>query len=70
MTADRRLGVYVHFPYCTRRCPYCDFTVTVRPIEHERYAEAVVAELAVRAPAFADHDPALSVYFGGGTPGL
>ena len=70
MGPDGRLGVYVHFPYCTRRCPYCDFTVTVRPVEHERYRDGVLAELAARAPAFAGRDPALSVYFGGGTPGL
>jgi putative oxygen-independent coproporphyrinogen III oxidase len=67
---DGRLGVYVHFPYCTRRCPYCDFNVTVRPVEHERYRDAVLAELAVRSTDFAGRRPALSVYFGGGTPGL
>lgn len=67
---DGRLGVYVHFPYCTRRCPYCDFNVTVRPVEHTRYRDAVLAELAVRAGVFAGRAPAQSVYFGGGTPGL
>ena len=67
---DGRLGVYVHFPYCTRRCPYCDFNVTVRPVEHERYRDGVLAELAVRSTDFAGRRPALSVYFGGGTPGL
>ncbi|MEZ4464047.1 MAG: hypothetical protein R3F43_05890 [bacterium] len=44
--------------------------MTVRPVEHDRYRDAVLAELAARAPAFAGRDPALSVYFGGGTPGL
>ena len=61
-------GVYVHYPYCRRHCPYCDFTVTVRPLDDAAYRDAVIAELAVRAPAFAW--PAVSVYFGGGTPGL
>lgn len=64
------LGVYVHFPYCSRRCPYCDFTITVKPVEHGRYRDGVLAELAARAPRFAGRPPAVSVYFGGGTPGL
>jgi oxygen-independent coproporphyrinogen-3 oxidase len=63
-------GVYVHFPYCRKRCPYCDFAVHARKsIPHERYAEAVRAELDLRAPRFAGRR-AISLYFGGGTPGL
>jgi oxygen-independent coproporphyrinogen-3 oxidase len=75
-TADvaRPLGVYVHFPFCSVRCPYCDFAVDTRAaIPHERYADAVLAELAHRQGWFLDgaRSPALrSVYFGGGTPGL
>lgn len=66
------LGIYVHFPWCLRHCPYCDFTVAVtsRPIPEALYAAAVLAELEVRARAFGGRSPALSVYFGGGTPGL
>jgi oxygen-independent coproporphyrinogen-3 oxidase len=64
------LGVYIHFPYCRKKCPYCDFAVAVRrEIPHERYAAAVLHELAVRAPDFAGR-PLVSIYFGGGTPGL
>jgi oxygen-independent coproporphyrinogen-3 oxidase len=63
-------GVYIHFPYCRKRCPYCDFAVHARQrIPHERYADAVLHELAVRAPLF-DGRRAVSLYFGGGTPGL
>jgi oxygen-independent coproporphyrinogen-3 oxidase len=63
-------GVYIHFPYCRKRCPYCDFAVHARQrIPHERYADAVLAELALRAPLFAGRR-AVSLYFGGGTPGL
>ena len=63
-------GVYVHFPYCTKRCPYCDFAVSVRrTIPHERYASAVVAELEARTAEFSGR-VASTVYFGGGTPGL
>ena len=63
-------GVYIHFPYCRKRCPYCDFAVHARArIPHEQYAASVCRELAQRAPLY--HGRALqSVYFGGGTPGL
>ena len=66
----RPFGVYVHFPYCTHRCPYCDFAVTTeRPPGGGRYLEAVLAELAARAPAFEGLAP-VSLYVGGGTPSL
>jgi oxygen-independent coproporphyrinogen-3 oxidase len=66
----RPFGIYVHFPYCTHRCPYCDFAVTTEPLPGERrYARAVLAELALRAPAFDGLAPA-SIYLGGGTPSL
>jgi oxygen-independent coproporphyrinogen-3 oxidase len=65
------LGVYVHFPFCSVRCPYCDFAVDTRAdLPHDAYADAVVAELAARAPWFSGAGPLTSVYFGGGTPGL
>src|SRR3954469_21188001 len=63
-------GIYVHFPYCRKRCPYCDFAVHARKvIPHDKYADAVVRELELRAPAFPERR-AVSIYFGGGTPGL
>lgn len=64
--ANRPHGVYVHIPFCARRCDYCAFaTWTDRHHLHEAYAAACVAE--VRA---ADLPPATSVFFGGGTPSL
>ena len=66
----RPFGIYVHFPYCTVRCPYCDFAVaTERAIPQERYTRAVLAELGMRASAF-DGLAAGSLYLGGGTPSL
>jgi oxygen-independent coproporphyrinogen-3 oxidase len=63
-------GVYIHFPYCRKRCPYCDFAVHARKrIPHEEYADTVIRELQLRASLFDDRHLA-SVYFGGGTPGL
>ena len=73
--ASRPLGVYVHFPFCSVRCPYCDFAVDTRSeIPHDGYAGAVIAEIERRRPWFTGGDGALpalqSIYFGGGTPGL
>ena len=66
----RPFGVYVHFPWCTHRCPYCDFAVTTEPQPGgRRYARAILAELGLRAPAF-DGLAARSLYVGGGTPSL
>ena len=60
--------LYVHVPFCARRCAYCDFSIAVRPtVPVDRYVAAVARELELRAPA---HEPwALdTLYFGGGTP--
>jgi oxygen-independent coproporphyrinogen-3 oxidase len=67
--------VYVHFPYCLEKCPYCDFVSykVERPsIDHVGYADAVLAE-AVRRVQDAPRVQAqqiTSVFFGGGTPSL
>jgi oxygen-independent coproporphyrinogen-3 oxidase len=65
----RPFGVYVHFPYCAFRCPYCDFAVSTDPVPQARYADAVLAELAARAPAFGGL-ACRTLYLGGGTPSL
>jgi oxygen-independent coproporphyrinogen III oxidase len=71
LRAGEPLGVYVHFPFCSIRCPYCDFAVDTRAeVPHDAYADVVVAEIAARAPWFEGAGPLVSIYFGGGTPGL
>jgi oxygen-independent coproporphyrinogen-3 oxidase len=66
----RPFGVYIHFPYCAHRCPYCDFAVTTEPPPPGgRYLRAVLAELALRGEAFDGLD-CTSLYLGGGTPSL
>ena len=65
-----QFGVYIHFPYCLSKCPYCDFASRAEAvIPQERYTEAVLRELQARAVEFAGRE-AVSVYFGGGTPSL
>ena len=65
-------SVYVHFPWCLAKCPYCDFLSYAAPresIEHEGYADAVIRELDARASLVADRCIG-SIFFGGGTPSL
>jgi putative oxygen-independent coproporphyrinogen III oxidase len=68
-----RFGLYLHFPYCLAKCPYCDFAVAVaRQVPEERYARAVLTELDARVaaqPALKDK-PLESIFLGGGTPSL
>jgi oxygen-independent coproporphyrinogen-3 oxidase len=70
----RRASVYVHFPYCLAKCPYCDFVSYATPreaIDHVGYADAVLRELAERSERRdlgALHVG--SIFFGGGTPSL
>jgi putative oxygen-independent coproporphyrinogen III oxidase len=71
LRAGDPFGVYVHFPFCSVRCPYCDFAVDTRKdIPHDDYANAVIAELGARASWYGGAGPLVSIYFGGGTPGL
>ncbi len=50
MTLDRSpgFGIYVHWPFCAAKCPYCDFNSHVRhqPVDQERFARAFATELA------------------------
>jgi oxygen-independent coproporphyrinogen III oxidase len=63
-------GVYVHIPFCRAVCPYCDFNVYVKKgARWQQLEDALVRELAGRAPTFAGQT-VRSIYFGGGTPSL
>lgn len=66
-SADR--GVYVHFPYCEKKCPYCDFNSHAVAHDDAAYADAVIRELEGRAHELGE-GPVRSLYFGGGTPSL
>ena len=66
------LGVYVHWPYCARICPYCDFNVVRdrgRRTEQAALAEAIAADLAAQR-ALTGPRRLVSVFLGGGTPSL
>jgi oxygen-independent coproporphyrinogen-3 oxidase len=68
---DGGFGIYVHWPFCQSKCPYCDFNSHVRhrPVDQARYAAALARELATTAAWTGDRRPG-TVFFGGGTPSL
>ena len=67
---DRGIALYVHWPFCLKKCPYCDFNSHVSAaVDHRRWRTALLGELA----CFADETKGrrlTSIFFGGGTPSL
>ena len=63
-------AVYVHWPFCVSKCPYCDFNSHVRAeIDEAAWRDAVLADLAFEAAATPGRTVG-SIFFGGGTPSL
>jgi len=72
VTAPPPLGVYIHWPYCARICPYCDFNVfrdRGRRGEQQALVGAIEDDLAAQA-AITGPRTLVSIFFGGGTPSL
>jgi putative oxygen-independent coproporphyrinogen III oxidase len=70
MSADSGFGIYIHWPFCKSKCPYCDFNSHVRErVDEARWRNALVAELDRAAETLSGRRVA-SVFFGGGTPSL
>src|SRR5207245_5147276 len=70
---SQRLGLYIHVPFCTKRCHYCSFNTA--PLEHDgemrRYVRALRTEIQLLATApWAATVSLETVFFGGGTPSL
>lgn len=64
-------ALYLHLPFCTRRCPYCDFAIAVGDDGlQQRYLTALLRELDWIAASGAARAPLETVYLGGGTPSL
>jgi oxygen-independent coproporphyrinogen-3 oxidase len=64
-------GVYVHWPFCAKKCPYCDFNSHVRDrYDDMRWARGIARELTAVAQLQADRPQVSSIFFGGGTPSL
>jgi len=64
------LALYVHWPFCVSKCPYCDFNSHVREsVDQAAWQKALLADLAHEAQALPDRR-LTSIFFGGGTPSL
>jgi len=64
------LAVYIHWPFCRSKCPYCDFNSHVRDnVDEARWTRALMRDLDHQAEFAAEHAVG-SVFFGGGTPSL
>jgi len=68
---QQAFGVYVHWPFCLSKCPYCDFNSHVRhaAIDEERFARAFAREIATTAARTPGRE-VTSIFLGGGTPSL
>ena len=64
------LSLYIHWPFCEKKCPYCDFNSHVRPeINQQRWKRALISEIATEFYLYPDRRIS-SLFFGGGTPSL
>jgi oxygen-independent coproporphyrinogen-3 oxidase len=70
-TQPAAFGVYLHWPFCLSKCPYCDFNSHVRhaAIDETRYVRAFAAEIAATAQRTPGRTVS-TIFFGGGTPSL
>ncbi|MEA2903763.1 MAG: hypothetical protein QOC56_1219 [Alphaproteobacteria bacterium] len=68
---ESAFGVYIHWPFCLSKCPYCDFNSHVRhaAIDEARFVRAFAAEIAATAARVPGRTVS-SIFFGGGTPSL
>ncbi len=70
MTKGAPLALYIHWPFCVSKCPYCDFNSHVRDqIDQAAWCAALLADMAYEA-GIAHGRPLTSIFFGGGTPSL
>ncbi len=69
---NQGFSLYIHIPYCKRRCPYCHFyTVPDDESSKDQLLDAILGELHLRTPSIKTlNKPLESLYFGGGTPSL
>ncbi|MDA1028353.1 MAG: radical SAM family heme chaperone HemW [Bacteroidetes bacterium] len=61
-------GLYIHVPFCSQRCSYCDFYFVTTQKSHTGFVEALCREIEIQGQAFGRLEPIETIYFGGGTP--
>ena len=69
--SERPLALYIHWPFCRAKCPYCDFNSHVaQDIDHQRFAAAYRREMTHMAAHYGAGRRLVSIFLGGGTPSL
>jgi oxygen-independent coproporphyrinogen-3 oxidase len=64
-------GIYIHIPFCSKACSYCDFYFSTQTKHLSKFVESLKTEIILRKYFFSKEDfPLQSIYFGGGTPSL
>ncbi len=65
------LALYVHIPWCIKKCPYCDFNshTRIKPLPERQYIDALLSDLQYELPLIKDRN-IVSLFIGGGTPSL
>lgn len=67
----KRLGIYVHIPFCAKKCDYCDFySLASSEDEKKAYIEALKREIREASKKVSDEYRVYTIYFGGGTPSI
>ncbi len=71
MRIPRQIGLYIHLPWCVRKCPYCDFNshTPKGPLPETAYVEALLRDMRYESERIGDRTIS-SIFFGGGTPSL
>ena len=72
MISPPPLSLYIHFPWCVKKCPYCDFNShpLQQALDQSKYVEALIEDLDYELSKFNQSRPINSIFLGGGTPSL
>lgn len=69
-TSKQEASLYIHVPFCHKKCPYCHFyVVSAVKHSHDQYTQSIIKEWLLVEPLFKDRN-IVSIYFGGGTPSV
>ena len=63
-------GIYIHVPFCSQRCTYCDFYFVTTAKSYAPYLRSLKREIAVQGHVFGEREKIDTIYFGGGTPSV
>jgi oxygen-independent coproporphyrinogen-3 oxidase len=67
---EKEISIYIHWPFCSKKCPYCDFnSYTFSSIDHKKWLDSYLQDISFTAK-FYEGKKIKSIFFGGGTPSL